>query len=70
MPISQPSPKTFEMPKPATPPEIIEPMDPEEPIIPVEEPAIIPEETPVIIPEEAPYENPPKEMPPPTESVV
>lgn len=70
MPTKQSSPKPFEMPGPAKTPEIIEPLDPEEPIIPKEEPEIMPEEDPVIIPEEAPYENPPAEMPPLAESDV
>lgn len=46
-------------PVPATVPEIEQPLDPEEPII--------PEEDPDIIPDEDPYENPPYEVPPPAE---
>jgi hypothetical protein len=47
--------------KPALPkhPEIEEPFDPEEPIIPQEDPDIIPDEE--------PFETPPYEVPPPAE---
>ena len=57
MPIKQPTP--FEMPAPVKIPEIIDPVDPEEPNIPIENPDIIPDEDPYIIP--------PDEMPAPTE---
>jgi hypothetical protein len=59
MPTKQPPQKPFEMPKPAKIPEIIEPLDPDE--------LIIPDEDPDFIPEENPFENPPEEMPPPAE---
>lgn len=48
-----------EYPSPGKHPEIQEPVDPEEPII--------PEEDPDIIPDEDPFENPPYEVPPPAE---
>ena len=50
--------KPFEIPSPEKHPEI-EPADPEEPII--------PEEDPDIIPDENPFETPPYEIPPPAE---
>ena len=59
MPIKQPTPS--EMPAPIIIPEIIEPVDPEKPDIPTENPDIIPDEDPYIItPEEmpAPAEEP------------
>jgi len=59
MPKKQPN-NPEEFPKPEKHPEVIEPIDPEDPIIPVEDPDIIPDE--------APFETPPYEMPPPGES--
>ena len=50
-----------EIPSPDKQPEIIQPFDPEDPIIPVEDPAIIPDEDPFETP-------PPYEIPPPGES--
>lgn len=49
----------IERPAPGKQPEIQEPVDPEQPVIPQEDPDIIPDED--------PYENPPNEMPPPAE---
>ncbi len=51
--------KIPEMPIPGKIPEIETPKDPEEPIIPLEDPDIIPDEDPFI--------TPPDEMPPPAE---
>lgn len=51
--------KPFEIPPPEKNPEINLPVDPEEPII--------PEEDPDIIPDENPFETPPYEIPPPAE---
>ena len=42
-------------------PEIEPPVDPEDPVIPIEDP--------VIIPDEAPFENPPTEIPEPGEGL-
>jgi len=51
--------KPEEYPTPGKHPEIQEPIDPEEPMIPDEDPDIIPDED--------PFENPPYEVPPPAE---
>ena len=51
--------KPFEIPSPEKHPEIELPADPEEPII--------PEEDPDIIPDEDPFKTPPYEIPPPAE---
>lgn len=52
--------RPIEMPSPEKDPEIILPFDPEDPIIPLEDPDIIPDED--------PFETPPYEIPPPGES--
>jgi hypothetical protein len=49
-----------EKPAPSKAPDIEQPFDPEEPILP-------PEEDPDIIPDEDPFETPPYEVPPPAE---
>jgi len=49
----------IEIPSPAKHPEIRLPVDPEEPVVPVEDPDIIPDED--------PFENPPYEIPEPGE---
>jgi len=59
MPKKQQPDKPIEIPSPGKQPEIIPPVDPEEPII--------PEEDPDIIPDEDPFETPPYEIPPPAE---
>ncbi|HMU46833.1 MAG TPA: hypothetical protein PKC72_10720 [Chitinophagaceae bacterium] len=51
--------KNSEIPDPVKMPEKEKPVDPEEPLI--------PEEDPDILPEEDPFENPPYEMPAPGE---
>ena len=48
-----------EFPLPEKPPEVDTPSDPEEPLIPEEEPDMLPEEE--------PFETPPYEVPPPGE---
>lgn len=53
--------KPIEIPAPDKHPEIIQPFDPEDPIIPIEDPDIIPDEDPFETP-------PPYEIPPPGES--
>jgi len=53
-------PTPIEIPPPGKAPEIIPPLDPEEPII-------VPELDPDIVPDERPFETPPFEMPPPGE---
>lgn len=52
--------KPIEIPSPDNHPEIIQPFDPEDPVMPIEDPDIIPDED--------PYETPPYEIPPPGES--
>lgn len=52
--------KPIEIPSPEKQPEIIQPPDPEEPVIPAEDPDIIPDED--------PFEIPPIEMPAPGKS--
>lgn len=49
-----------EFPAPDKHPEIIQPIDPEDPVMPIEDPEIIPDED--------PFETPPYEIPPPGES--
>ena len=51
--------KPFEIPSPQKHPEINPVIDPEEPIVPMEDPDIIPDED--------PFETPPYEIPPPGE---
>ena len=51
--------KPFEIPSPQKQPEINPVVDPEEPIVPIEDPDIIPDED--------PFETPPYEIPPPGE---
>jgi hypothetical protein len=53
-------PKPIEIPKPGKSPEIIPPIDPEEPLV-------QPETDPDIIPDEIPFEIPPFELPAPAE---
>ena len=52
--------KLVEIPGPEKQPEVIQPVDPEEPII--------PEEDPDVIPDEDPFETPPYEIPEPGEA--
>jgi hypothetical protein len=49
----------FEIPAPQKRPDIVQPIDPEEPII--------PEEDPEVIPDDDPFETPPYEIPEPGE---
>ena len=59
MPTKKQPGKPIETPPPEKNPEILPPLDPEEPII--------PEDDPDIIPDENPFETPPYEVPPPAE---
>ena len=59
MPKKAPPDKPIETPYPVKPPEITPAIDPEEPVLPVEDPDIIPDEDPFI--------TPPYEIPPPSE---
>jgi hypothetical protein len=59
MPTKKQPGKPIETPPPGKNPEIIQPLDPEEPII--------PEDDPDMIPDEDPFVTPPFEVPPPAE---